>query len=328
MIIGGVYLRKTWPILILLIFVFSTVCYASDSFEPNGTSSTATLFSNVKTRTMPVSATLHSSSDVDWYLFYVDSTSQVTVNVYNISSGNVDVEIYDFSESASPLQRGTQSGAAPENLNVVQGNSYVYVKVSASSWTTSISYNLWISVRPYTGFIRPVLERSRVNTFFDLNTTSAVHCSAINCTHSTSPWVIPHAYNTHTGIDYSYVYSNQTHSYDRIYSMFYGSVSEVVNDSRAYDPALNNAAGTYVLIYGPSYPYWNVKYCHLAFQSPLVSTGAIVNEGQYFALMGSTGNSTGKHLHITFKLSQSGAAVCPYTTGYLSYGGAYGEPRQ
>lgn len=59
--------------------------------------------------------------------------------------------------------------------------------------------------------------------------------------------------------------------------------------------------GYYVIIDHGSYNGKGIRARYLHMESyPLVSAGAAVNQSQRIGWMGSTGNSTGKHLHIDF----------------------------
>ena len=59
-------------------------------------------------------------------------------------------------------------------------------------------------------------------------------------------------------------------------------------------------------------------YAHMS--SRKVSVGAYVNQGDVLGITGSTGNSTGPHLH--FEISENGVRINPltYLTGYTLAG--------
>lgn len=74
---------------------------------------------------------------------------------------------------------------------------------------------------------------------------------------------------------------------DEVYSMLTGKVTKVGFDKRS---------GNYVVLQHGSY---SVSYCHLS--KVLVSKGDNVNAGDAVGISGSTGRSTGEHLHLTCK---------------------------
>lgn len=74
---------------------------------------------------------------------------------------------------------------------------------------------------------------------------------------------------------------------DEAYAMMFGQVIKVGSDKRS---------GKYVTL---RHGDFTVSYCHLS--KPLVKTGQIVIAGEPVGLTGSTGRSTGPHLHLTLK---------------------------
>ena len=74
---------------------------------------------------------------------------------------------------------------------------------------------------------------------------------------------------------------------DEAYAMMFGQVIKVGSDKRS---------GKYVTL---RHGDFIVSYCHLS--KPLVKTGQIVTAGEPVGLTGSTGRSTGPHLHLTLK---------------------------
>ena len=72
--------------------------------------------------------------------------------------------------------------------------------------------------------------------------------------------------------------------------------------------------GYYVMIYhgtaddGNSYA---TLYAHMNSQ-PLVSVGQTVSKGQLIGHVGTTGNSTGNHLHLEMRVNGSRVSVLPY----------------
>lgn len=77
----------------------------------------------------------------------------------------------------------------------------------------------------------------------------------------------------------------------------------------------SNSGGNMVFITGANGV--TTKYMHLASESPL-SVGDVVREGQTIGIMGSTGISTGDHLHIEF--NRGGTVLDP--DEYFSSGGS------
>lgn len=74
---------------------------------------------------------------------------------------------------------------------------------------------------------------------------------------------------------------------DAAYAMMFGLVIKVGSDKRS---------GKYVTL---RHGDFSVSYCHLS--KPLVKVGQIVYAGEPVGLTGSTGRSTGPHLHLTLK---------------------------
>ena len=99
---------------------------------------------------------------------------------------------------------------------------------------------------------------------------------------------IYHKRMMHNGIDLSARYEN-------VYSMFPGTVIKVGQDNRS---------GKFVIVKTGDY---TISYCHLSLQ--YVKVNDFVNAGTILALSGSTGVSTGPHLHLTTK--KDGTAFNP-----------------
>ncbi|MBP8935889.1 MAG: M23 family metallopeptidase [Prevotella sp.] len=74
---------------------------------------------------------------------------------------------------------------------------------------------------------------------------------------------------------------------DEVYSMLAGRIKKVGKDKRS---------GNYVVL---EYGNYTVSYCHLS--KVLVRKGDSVNAGDAVGISGSTGRSTGEHLHLTCK---------------------------
>lgn len=86
--------------------------------------------------------------------------------------------------------------------------------------------------------------------------------------------------STHSGIDLAA-------SYEDVYAMFDGVVESIGSDGRS---------GNYVVV---RHGIYTVSYCHLSRR--YVEEGEEVSAGQPIAVSGSTGRSTGAHLHLTVK---------------------------
>ena len=91
---------------------------------------------------------------------------------------------------------------------------------------------------------------------------------------------IYHKRMMHNGIDLSA-------RYESVFSMFPGTVIKV---------GQNNRSGKFVTVKTGDY---TISYCHLSQQ--FVKVNDFVNAGAIIALSGSTGESTGPHLHLTTK---------------------------
>lgn len=111
-------------------------------------------------------------------------------------------------------------------------------------------------------------------------------------------------------------------------SSYFGEVRQGIGDTRPHKghdyaaakgtPIYAAAAGTVLIAgYSDSAGYWVVinhgdglvtKYMHM-YQSPLVSAGQSVVKGQHIGGVGTTGQSTGNHLH--FQVEEYGEAVNP-----------------
>ena len=123
--------------------------------------------------------------------------------------------------------------------------------------------------------------------------------------------------HTHNGIDLS------ASRGDAIVSTETGRVVKVKNnmtehDSQAVRQAKGNSGGNYVIVEyqranGESY---RVSYCHLTENGVAVKEGQTVHAGTVLGYAGSTGNSTGPHLHMTVRKGKDGIygdAINPLT---------------
>ena len=99
---------------------------------------------------------------------------------------------------------------------------------------------------------------------------------------------IMHRYCMHNGID---LHARQ----EDVFSMLPGEVIRVGQDNRS---------GKFVTVKSESF---TISYCHLSRQ--YVQTGDFVRAGEPIGFSGSTGMSTGEHLHLTTK--KDGKAIDP-----------------
>ncbi|MDO5402100.1 MAG: peptidoglycan DD-metalloendopeptidase family protein [Eubacteriales bacterium] len=83
---------------------------------------------------------------------------------------------------------------------------------------------------------------------------------------------------------------------DPLYAAYGGKVVEAYNNG-----GWNGGAGNYVTIYHGDGLYTRYLHC----SAVLVSPGQMVSRGETIALMGTTGNSTGVHLHFDVRLNGS-----------------------
>lgn len=98
----------------------------------------------------------------------------------------------------------------------------------------------------------------------------------------------------HTGVDIIPYGSTENNPW--LYPVFDGEI--VVVNTNA-----NNALGIYILIKDTQNRYW--RYCHLMTGTVQVSVGQQVTTGTALARMDSTGNVTGRHLHLECSTTQS-----------------------
>lgn len=99
----------------------------------------------------------------------------------------------------------------------------------------------------------------------------------------------------HTGVDFPATGSD---SYD-LYSCCEGEVVYTYTSATGSSPALGNQ----VQIKRDDGIYF--RYCHLQYGSIQVSVGQRVNTGTFLGIMGSTGNVTGRHLHLEASTTQA-----------------------
>ena len=100
-----------------------------------------------------------------------------------------------------------------------------------------------------------------------------------------------------------------------------GKVTACRNTIKGYSETYSS--GNYVTLYHGNNIY--TTYCHMKYGSVKVKTGDIVTAGQVLGTKGSTGHSTGAHLHYGVKVNGSWVDPKPYLTGTKNlpdYGGS------
>ncbi len=130
----------------------------------------------------------------------------------------------------------------------------------------------------------------------------------------TSPFGVWRQGEKHTGTDYSGTGANSP-----IYAIADGVVSQVVVYC-GYNKCSRWTGGNYIVInHGNNY---YSTYLHLYQNSMKVKVGQSVSKGQHIAGMGTTGWSTGTHLHLGFSVGEpySGVSVVYYNPHRLILG--------
>lgn len=120
--------------------------------------------------------------------------------------------------------------------------------------------------------------------------------------------------NYHHGIDLT--------SGEIIVATSRGKVTGVRNNVEGYTETLSS--GNCCILYHGNNVY--TVYFHMKYKSVKVNIGDIVEEGQELGIKGSTGYSTGPHLHYGVKVNGNYVDPKPYLTGELelpSYGGSF-----
>lgn len=111
----------------------------------------------------------------------------------------------------------------------------------------------------------------------------------------------------HNGIDMT--------SGSKIVATARGKVTACRNSVKGYTES--QASGNYVTLYHGNNVY--TTYCHLAYGSVKVKVGDIVECGQEIGTKGSTGFSTGPHLHYGVKVNGSWVDPKPYLLGTKAF---------
>jgi murein DD-endopeptidase MepM/ murein hydrolase activator NlpD len=102
-----------------------------------------------------------------------------------------------------------------------------------------------------------------------------------------------------------------------------GTVVVAANSGRALVERMRGGYGLYVIIVGPG-PL-STLYGHLEY--PLVGSGEEVLAGEPIGLLGSTGNSTGPHVHFEVRIDGVPVNPAPYLDPNPSGGDALRPPR-
>lgn len=109
--------------------------------------------------------------------------------------------------------------------------------------------------------------------------------------------------NFHYGIDMT--------SGDVIVATAKGKVTACRNNVQGYNESLSS--GNYVTLYHGNNIY--TTYCHMRYNSVKVNIGDIVEVGQELGIKGTTGYSTGEHLHYGVKVDGNWVDPKPYLLG-------------
>jgi murein DD-endopeptidase MepM/ murein hydrolase activator NlpD len=133
----------------------------------------------------------------------------------------------------------------------------------------------------------------------------------------------PFTYDGHDAIDAGPWGFNRQDAGMPIYAAADGVVSAVVDGLFDRNTATNNSDGNHVWIdHGNG---WQTLYYHFARNTITVKVGDHVKAGQLIGLMGSSGNSTGTHLHFTPYYRgcevEMGYDTATYETDPMPYGG-------
>lgn len=102
----------------------------------------------------------------------------------------------------------------------------------------------------------------------------------------------------HTGIDFPA--SGTAESNPALFACCEGVVTYVYKNSTGSTPSLGNQVQIRDDRTGLYY-----RYCHMKYGSVTLNVGDRVNTGSQVGIMGTTGNSTGVHLHLECSTSQS-----------------------
>lgn len=110
-------------------------------------------------------------------------------------------------------------------------------------------------------------------------------------------------YRFHSGVDLGYEYGTP------VPALFDGEVVQAGNYDDGY--------GNQVLLYHPDYDCYT-RYGHMS--TIYVSNGQTVSRGTTIGLVGSTGNSTGPHLHLEYIVKNPDTGNYEYADPLILYG--------
>ena len=169
---------------------------------------------------------------------------------------------------------------------------------------------------PASKFITPIGRTANqdwaINNYADVNPTAS-----LNDYHG-GPWT----YDGHDAIDAGPWGFYRMDAGIPIIAAADGTVMQTADGNFDREPAGSNNPANYVLLsHGNG---WETLYYHLAANTITVKVGDAVKAGQVIGLMGSSGNSTGPHLHYTARYHgapvESGMYPATYWANPLPYG--------
>lgn len=121
--------------------VSSTSLVSGDRYEPNDTISVAT---NIASSSIVNDATLHSSSDIDYFKFALNSKSNVNIGLSNIPTGT-DYDIKVYNSAGSEVSSSTAGSNTSENISATLDTGTYYVKAYSYSGSSTSPYYLQIN---------------------------------------------------------------------------------------------------------------------------------------------------------------------------------------
>jgi len=268
-------------IMTLLSLLATSVFAGYPEYESNNTIAEATTIPN----DTDTDGTMSSASDVDFFKVVLPVKSKINLFMgYQTPCSTCDYDLYLYKSDGTTWATSTSySGNGPgvneliSNLVLPAGTYYAKIFVFQNRVNTSVMYNFrWKITQAW-----PAQNTTRANitdTFGSRN-------------------------GAHNGIDIS---RGQN---DPILAAFDGKVIEV----GLKGGSLYGYRGNYVIIEHPNVngSYVRTRYLHMVDGSVLVSVGSQVKAGQRIGTMGTTGDSTGIHLHFETRKTTSDTPVDP-----------------